>query len=162
MYVLMMMILAAVQGVSYEFEPGADFAGYKTYAWVKADAIPLATARPQMPIEETDRLLRAAIDKQLAGKGLRKASADQADLLVAYQGVVRAQVEVDDQPYSQSGNFKAAVVRRGTLTVDLVERSSRRLLWRASVTESAVGETDNTQAVVDEMVERVMSAYPPQ
>ena len=157
-------LLAVVpfQAVTTEYEPGADFSSFKTYAWVKADAIPLATARPNLPVEEIDKMLRSAIERQLAEKGLTQANAEGADVLVAYQGVVRTHVQVEDQAYSQSGHFKAAVVREGTLTIDVIERSTSRLLWRAVGRDASVSETVDPKTVVDELVGRVMASYPPQ
>ena len=77
-------LVAAVwyaQDVSYNFDQQADFTKYKTYTWVQ-----LKDAEQIDPL--TAQQLTAAIEKQLALKGLTKATGDQADLAVAYQVAV--------------------------------------------------------------------------
>jgi hypothetical protein len=78
---------AAAQDVSYNFDQQADFTKYKTYKWVEVkggeqlDAI-------------TTKQITDAIEKQLAAKGLTKATGDAADMFVAYQVAVTQEKEL--------------------------------------------------------------------
>jgi len=73
--------LAPAQDVGYNFDQQADFAKYKTYKWV--------TVKDAEQVNElVAKQIADAIDRQLATKGLSKATGDTADLYVAFQVAV--------------------------------------------------------------------------
>src|SRR5271170_7982424 len=74
-------LVAAGQDVRYNFMPGADFARYHSYKWVKIES----GAHPNQIV---DAQIKQSIDAQLTSKGLTKTDSDKADLYVAYQVAV--------------------------------------------------------------------------
>src|SRR5215469_17448872 len=66
-------VRASAQDVRYDFDKDKDFSKYKTYKWV-----PIKGA--DQPDELTAKQVTAAIDSELATKGLTKTDADTADL----------------------------------------------------------------------------------
>ena len=72
---------AQAQDVKYNFDKQANFAAFKTYKWV--------AIKGAQPINDiVDKQIKAAIDKELATKGLTKTEADTADLYIGYQAAV--------------------------------------------------------------------------
>jgi len=69
------------QDVCYDFDKGKDFSKYRTYRWV-----------PIKGADQVDELmakwLTAALDTELAKKGLTKTDADTADLYIGYQTAI--------------------------------------------------------------------------
>ena len=77
---------ARAQDVRYNFDKNTDFTKFKTYKWVE-----LKGATPLGDI--MDKNIKAAIDSQLALKGLTKTDGETADLYVGYQGAVGQEKE---------------------------------------------------------------------
>src|SRR6267378_932861 len=69
------------QDVRYDFDKDKDFSKYRTYKWV-----------PIKGADQVDELmakqLTAALDQELAKKGLTKTDADTADLYIGYQTAI--------------------------------------------------------------------------
>ena len=72
---------ALAQDVRYNFAAGEDFAKFKTYKWVKITGA-------QEVNQLAEQQLKAAVDAELAAKGLQKTEADTADLLIGYQAAI--------------------------------------------------------------------------
>src|SRR3954453_22447602 len=77
---------ALAQDVRYNFDKGTNFAGFKTYKWV---VIKGASQLSDLP----DRQVKAAVDTELAKKGLTKTDAETADLYIGYQAGVGQEKE---------------------------------------------------------------------
>ena len=71
------------QDVNYNFDQDTDFSKFKTYKWV-------SIKNAQQVDDITARQITAAIDTELAKKGLTKTDADNADLYVGYQTAIGA------------------------------------------------------------------------
>ena len=76
---------AVAQDVRYNFDKQADFSQFKTYKWVTLKG---AQAPPN---ELVDMQIKAAVDAELAMKGLKRTDADTADLYVGYQSAVNTE-----------------------------------------------------------------------
>src|SRR5689334_12053347 len=77
---------AFAQDVRYNFDKSANFSGFKTYKWV--------VIKGSQPLPDlADRQVKAAVDAELAKKGLSKSESDTADLYVGYQGAVSTEKE---------------------------------------------------------------------
>src|SRR3954454_21931060 len=77
---------ALAQDVRYNFDKGTNFAGFKTYKWV---VIKGASQLSDLP----DRQVKAAVDNELAKKGLTKTHTETADLYIGYQAGVGQEKE---------------------------------------------------------------------
>jgi hypothetical protein len=104
---------AYAQDVHYNYDRGANFAGYKTYQWVDEPTVrqrslpraacqgstcPAAGRWPSVPATSDDQLIRQdiqrAVDEQLAQKGLTKVESN-ADLLVTYHAAIREEQSIN-------------------------------------------------------------------
>jgi hypothetical protein len=125
----------ALMPVGSHIERGHDFAAYRTYDWAPADARPAADPRLRDNPFFVDEV-HGAIDTELNKRGLARATAEPADLLVHYHAAVNERLEVA----TRSGRFRDCVgddcrsevttYQAGTLVVDLVDASTQRLVWR--------------------------------
>jgi len=69
------------QNVRYNFDKETDFSKFKTYKWV--------VIKGATPVDDLmDKQIKAAIDDQLATKGLTKVEGEDANLFVGYQMAV--------------------------------------------------------------------------
>lgn len=133
--------------VRTDFDPQADFARYKTWAFYQ----PIAMEEPGYSTYLTDRI-KADIRREMDARGY--AFDDKSpDLRVNFQGIVEDKTDVYSVPradyqlfYSYRARRYYAVpfwydetqvrnYREGTLTVDLVDAARNRLVW----TGSAIG-----------------------
>src|ERR1700751_6470395 len=78
--VCFLLITAAAysQDVRYNFDKNADFSKFKTYEWVKLKDAPTVN-------DLVSKQIIAAVDAELATKGLKKVNDDTANLYIAYQ-----------------------------------------------------------------------------
>jgi hypothetical protein len=124
---------AAAQDLNYDYDRHANFYGYRTYAWAGGTnlADDLNHAR-----------ILAAVDRQLAAKGLARVdSTRNPDVLVAY-GVGLTQ-DLTINGYENrwavlSGGPSWARVERvpvGTLAVGIFDAKTRSMVWRAAATK---------------------------
>jgi hypothetical protein len=76
--------VAVAQEVTYNFDQGTDFSKFKIYKWISiknADQVDYITSRQ----------ITAAIDAELAEKGLSKTDLENADLYIGYQTAIGTQ-----------------------------------------------------------------------
>jgi hypothetical protein len=156
---------AAAQDVSYNAMPGADFAKFKTYRWVNVE-------NGQQADQITDRMIKTAIDAELAKKGLKMTDATDADLYVGYQAAIQHQTEWN--AYNMGGvgwgyrmggmaTATSSTIDVGMLDVDLYDRAAKELVWKgaASKTIDSGASPEKRQANITKAVEKMMKNYPP-
>jgi hypothetical protein len=157
------------QKTSYDYEKTANFAAFKTYAHKQGTAV------GQQLID--DRIV-AAIDAQLATKGLSKA-AGEPDVFVVYHMAFDKEKDISTYSSGYGGGYGAygwgwggmggttsTQVRDilvGTLVIDLADARKGQLAWRGM----GVKEVD-TQAnpekrdkSINKAVEKIFKNYPP-
>ncbi len=132
---------ALAQDVRFNYDKGADFSKYKTYKWVdlknndKVDDL-------------TDKQIKAAIDAQLATKGMTKTDADNADLYIGYQTAVGQEKQFtsysSDWGYgpgwgrgwygggmgSTTTTGQTTTIYVGQLGLDMYDSANKKLVWR--------------------------------
>jgi hypothetical protein len=135
-------------------DKGADVSKFKTYAWTPG--------HPAL-LPEVDKEIVAAIDAQLAARGLTKAA--KGDVLVSYHSVEREDVDLktfdEKAPAAGAQRQEAQTVRVGTLVVDLKDGATNKLVWRAK----AEGVTSNLPAAnrtafLNEAAAKLFELYP--
>ena len=72
---------ALAQDVRYNFDKDAKFSDYKTYKWVEIKG-------SDRPNELIDKQIKAALEAELATKGLTETNSDDADLYIGYQTAI--------------------------------------------------------------------------
>jgi hypothetical protein len=147
--VALLLLAACATGprVRTDFDPEADFARYRSYAFYQ----PLAMEEVGYTSYLTDRM-KAGIRREMEARGYVFDEASP-DLRVNFQGVVREKTDVYSVPRSDVHYFYSYRSRRyfgvpvwydeaqvsqyseGTLTVDLVDAARNRLVW----TGAAIG-----------------------
>jgi hypothetical protein len=158
--------------VGTDYDPDANFAALRTYAWLPEQDRLVGPNR----IYDTllDSRVRRAVDRGLAAKGYAKRTADDADFLVAYHAGIETKLNVRavnaSFGYGEGlwGNElgPGADVREydeGTLMLDILNNEERMLVWRgsASVEVSDSDNPDKRTQRIDEAVKRMLERFPP-
>jgi hypothetical protein len=158
--------LAAITGcssisISTDFDSNADFAGYKTFGWMKQSDSGEGYDYSGL----VDERIKSAADKQLQAKGLTKATTD-TDLLVVYHAGKKEQLEVEDWGYGGwwgVGGGEAYSYEEGTLIVDLVDANTKKMVWRGTA-KKAMSDNPSPEerdAAIDEAIQKMFEKYPP-
>ena len=149
----------------YDYDTKARFDRYETFSWLERGA-----NTPQL-IPPVDEAIRSSINWHLEAAGLRLVDGE-GDLQVTYH--VGNKAPIDTAPFeytywpgrwSYGGYYGGAapfVFPRSALIVDLIDRRSRRLVWRGSTGQVMKSAAIEKQAVrIEEAVEETLKAYPP-
>jgi hypothetical protein len=156
---------AAAQDVNYDYDRGANFSAYRTYAWVggTSQADNLNHAR-----------IVAAVDRQLAAKGLMQVSSTgNPDVLVHYEVALTEDLEVNayDNRWAGpgwggwGGGPSSARVERvpvGTLVVGMTDAKTRLMVWRTAATKDLdLGDNpEKWEKKLNKAVEKMFKRYP--
>jgi hypothetical protein len=162
------------QDVSYNFDKQADFAKYKTYKWVQikgGDEVDQITAQQ----------ITAALDKQLATKGLTKTTADTADLYIGYQVALSTEKEMTtwDTGYGMGPGWggrwyggyygggmttsTTSTIHVGSIALDMYESARKQLVWRgiASKQIDTKASPEKRAKNLDKGAAKLLKNYPP-
>ncbi len=153
-------ILPVAAKVNVDFDKEADFSGYKTYAWMtgtEADS-PLYHKR-----------IVAAIDLRMEEKGLQRVEGE-ADIYILYHAStdIERYVDVDNFGYwGRRRGWGATTVdvydiQVGTLIVDVLDGSSRDLVWRGVGDNSFTTNADKNEKKINKIVEKMFRKFPPE
>ena len=161
--VVLLGTITFAQSINYDFDKTANFAGFKTYAWVPGAAVP-------------DRLnnerIVAAINSQLALKRLQEVDRQgNPDLLVAYHAAFDRDREVTGFSNGwggfrdpASGVARTNEIVTGTLIVDLVDARTRTVVWRGIVSKdiNPGAKPEQREKSINRATEKLFKNYPPQ
>ena len=168
---LLVPALAMAQKTSYDYEKTADFTGYKTYAFKAGTAVGQ---------ELIDSRIVAAIETQLAAKGLTKATGTP-DVFVVYHMAFDKEKDISTFSSGYGGGYgpygwgwgggwaggttttQVRDILMGTLVIDLADAKKGQLAWRGVGTKEV-----NTQASpekrdksINNAVAKIFKNYPP-
>jgi hypothetical protein len=120
-----------------------------TFAWAPVPAVGVGLPDPAIANEITANRLQAITESTLAAKGYRQvASPEQADFLVSY---TIGMLPMSDADISASGcnspvcaapsnaSLDTHIHTEGMLVLDLTERTTGRLVWRATSKKRVTG-----------------------
>ncbi|MEZ4380465.1 MAG: DUF4136 domain-containing protein [Nannocystaceae bacterium] len=159
--------LACARAIDHhtEYAQGTDFAAIRTYAWV-ADADVIAASRDAEALRDPaaiERMIRAAVDREMATKGLTVATQESADVLLMFTVGLRE----DNVAFGINASFgltyhsgEHASHQHGELSIDVFERASREHIWHGSAAKR-IDEDDRAAALIDEAVALILSEFPP-
>ena len=159
------LLACASTQVNSFLDRGVDLQRYRTYSWGPPDAV--ATGDPRLDNNEFfHSRMHAQVETQLATRGFEPAARGTADLLVHYHVSVTQRIDVNsvDQKYGYCDNCKPEVYDAGTLTLDLVDARSHRLVWRGWAARSFDGVLDRQEWMerqIDDAVTRIVARLPP-
>lgn len=178
---LALMLLAGsiptfAQDIRYDFDRDKDFSKYKTYKWV-------AIKDADQPDDLTAKQLTAAMDGELAKKGLVRTDEDTADLYIGYQTAVGQEKEFSSYNtgwgygpgwgagwYGYGGMASTmtygstSTVYIGQVDVSMYDPAAKQLVWRgvASRTLDPKAKPDKKQKNIAKAVHKLFKNYPPQ
>lgn len=156
---------AAAQSVNYDFDKGAAFSSFKTYAWVEGTII---------KDELNHKRVVAAIDAQLAAKGFTKVEASaHPDILIAYHATFDKDLRITGFSSgwggyrfggTRSGSARTDTILTGTLVVDMVDAKSGSIVWRgvASKELDPKASPEKRDKSIKKTADKLFKNYPPQ
>jgi hypothetical protein len=162
------------QDVRYNFAQGEDFSKYKTYKWVDLKGVDQAN-------ELTEKQIKAAIDANLATKGLQKVDSDTADLYIDIQTAVGTEKQFTSYNTgwgygpgwgggwygggmtSTTTTGSTTTIYVGQLGIDMYDSAKKELVWRgtASKTIDPKAKPDKQQKNITKAVDKLLKNYPP-
>ena len=158
-FLVLAVLPLAAQKIDTDWDHSVNnFSQFKTYAWEKPER---PTSNPLM-----DRRIVAAIDAQLAAKGLRKVESG-ADLLVTYSAGVRRETSAVASGMGgwrmRGGMARVDPVTEntGTLVVDLATAQDKNLIWRGKASDTLSDKSEKNAQKIDKAVEKMFKKYPP-
>jgi hypothetical protein len=158
--IALLMILAApaaMAGIDVDYDESADFGKYRTYAWAEGTPAPLPA---------TEKMIVAAIERELQAQGLRPAAGADADLYVISVTFADTTGGVTGgYYYSHSYHVGVVtsdvrVVTTGTLMIDLVDARENRIVWRAMAREIVKENRAKLGKKIDKVVGKMFRKYP--
>lgn len=163
MGVLVMGLLGArgarAQKITVEFDQGADFSRYKTFALREGH---LNSRSPALNSDLVKKQIDADIERDLTARGLTEAQG-RADLNVVYRFGSARKAEVERYPagwYGLGTRVVKVPYAEGTLVIDLRDAATHSLVWRAIASEEKSDPT-KIQGKLDDMVRKSCEKYPP-
>jgi hypothetical protein len=165
---------ALSQDVRYNFDKNTDFSKLKTYKWV-------ALKDASKPNDLTDKQIIAAIDAELATKGLTKVDSDAADLYVGYQAGIGQEKQFTSYStdwgygggwyrggwYGPGGSGmttgQTSTIYTGQLALDMYDSKNHDLVWRgvASKTIDPKAKPEKQEKNLKKAVTKLLKNYPP-
>lgn len=157
---MLMTLVAFAQKIEIESDAAADFSRYKTFVIVNGR---LNSTNPSLNSELVRKRLDADIQKYLGERGLEFVVSGPADLNVRYTLGAARRAELEAYPAGWRGwgtRWVRVPYTEGTLVIDLRDRSTRSLVWRAIAREDK-SDASKIEAKLDDMVKKSFSKYPP-
>ena len=106
---------------------------------------------------QVDGVITAAVERELAARGLTKVTSGRGDVLVSYSALGRT--ELDTKAAAKKGEAEREQ-SIGTLTVELREAVSREVLFRARVNTPLAKDPAAHQTAIDAAVAAIFEKYP--
>lgn len=163
---LLIMITSCVSvRVASDYDKGADFNSYKSFAFFK-------NGIDKAEISDLDkrRILRA-IESELLAKGFTKS--ENPDLLVSIFTKSREKISVYNNgfypygygwgwsPYYYGHYSDVRTSTEGTLYIDLIDANKKELVWQGLGVGYITQTMDKKEERIKEFVSKIMEKYPP-
>jgi Domain of unknown function (DUF4136) len=170
--VLVLLVLGAVtvnaQKVKVSSDPACDFSKFKTYNWDQG-----TLANPLIK-----QFIVAAVDKEMAVKGLRKVENDP-DLMITTLTAIGTDLTMTNPSWAPALNSiatgipsssQAWPVTKGTLVIDISDARSKNGVWRGTASHTLEnGPTGNNltdaktvEKPINKAVQKMFKKFPPQ
>jgi len=164
---------ARAQDVRYNYDKAADFTKLKTYCWVILKGDP-------PPSDLVDKQIKAAIDDELAKKGLSKAECTSAALYVGYQAGMSKEKELTSYSsgwgygpgwygggwYGGGSGFTSTqtnTILVGQLAIDMYATQPHNLVWRSMASKTLDNEAkpEKQDKNLRKAVAKMLKDFPP-
>jgi uncharacterized protein DUF4136 len=156
---------ASAQKVTYDYDKATDFTKIRTYAWVHT--------REEVQDELNHKRIVAAVDSQLAAKGLTKVQeGGMADVLVAYGVGIDRNLEINGSSSdwggplyrgNRTGSARTQEVMTGTLVVAMADPETKSVIWRGVATKDLdqSASPEKRDKNLNKAVAKMLEKYPP-
>jgi len=147
----------ALAGMRVERDPEADFSAFRTYSWQEG---------APAPNPEVQKAIVAAIDEELAGKGLGKVADGDGDLVVKtyVAGLMSGGTwgDYNNLPNSYFGILRVSAreFRDGALMIELYDASTDEVVWAALAGGAADGSVQKVKNKARKFVKKMFAEYP--
>lgn len=162
-------------------DKSADFSVVRTYAWLPPAPVvrnfaPDAVTNPTLTQEALGPPIVAAVDRELAARGLVQAPADVADVHVVYFAALSFgfnQSYLGEYygyitgwgspiPSALAPTTSVTVYEKGTVLVDVVNRATKRAMWRGTAVTRIQHEHTLEKRVerINDGIERMFREFP--
>ena len=151
--------LQAAETVRVAWDRETDFSSLKTYGW-------MSTQQP-LPEEANHIRITEAIERAMEQKGFQKAAFEDPEVLLLYRAGVQQQVGA--QSYQTVSSYDPTAVKtmmdfhrekRGTLTLEMFDGETRKIIWRAEGSE-VLPKPDKMEKAIGKAVHSLLRHYPP-
>jgi len=157
------------QDVRYNFDNTADFTAFKTYKWVD-------NPKAEKMSDLADRQFKAALDAELAKKGLTKVDSDDANLYFTYQAALHQEKQYTSynsgwgygpgwRGYGGTGmtTGQTETIHVGALDLDMYDAAKKQLVWQGIVSKviDPKAKPDKQQKNLANAVAKLLKNYPP-
>ncbi len=162
------------QDVRYNFDKSASFSNYKTYRWVELKEAAKVS-------DLMDKQIKAAVDAELATKGLTRVDGDNADLFIGYQGAIGQEKQFASYSsgwgygpgWGRAGWYGAggmstttgqtSTIYVGQLALDMYDAGKHNLVWRGLVSKTIdqKAKPEKQQKNLAKAVAKLLKNYPP-
>ncbi len=163
----------------YDFDPSTDFSAWRTYAWYPSGSPPTGDPRLDNPL--LHGRIEAAVNRTLGVRGYTQVQGGTPDFYVNYHLSTEERLDVRTMNRTYAGGpyrhrwrgagwggvgWTETVVDQyevGTLVIDFIDASARRLVWRGSGTRrlSRNPQPDKLTQRVNEAVDEILAQFPP-
>ena len=164
----------------YDFDPGADFSAWRTYAWYSSGSPPTGNPRLDNPLLHAR--VESAVDRTLGTRGYVRVEDRTPDFYVNTHLSTEQRLDVRTMNRSYVGGphgrgwgdvgwggvgwteTHVDQYEEGTLVIDFVDASARRLAWRGSGTRRLARDLqpDRVTQRVNEAVDEILGQFPPE
>jgi len=172
--------LLIAQDVVVDYDRSVDLTQYKTFDWVKREKISIVWFDGDSKAELSDRAIdeqvRHLVEEQLRKKGFQKAIND-TDVLISYfavgkldlgAGLTKSASSLTASPhlnydhwrpfYNVSNDYQPQ--KKGTLTIDMVDRATSKIVWRASASDT-VSKVKDIPKKIAKAIKKMFKKFPP-
>src|SRR6478752_7676730 len=172
-FLLLGVSAAVAQDVRYDFDKDKDFSKYKSYKWVGIKGA-------DQPDDLTAKNITAAIDAELATKGMTKTDADPADLYIGYQTAIGQEKEFTSYNtgwgygpgwgggwYGGGGTSttygSTSTVYVGQLDLSMYDPAQKQLVWRGVATKTLdpKAKPEKKEKNIAKAVTKLLKNFPP-
>jgi hypothetical protein len=160
----------------HDSDPDADFARYRSFAWLHQDRQEQGSAGLRSPYISAldDRRVRDAVDDDLRAKGYRKeSSVDEADLVVTYKVGREEKVQVRPSagsstvytsryghgPWYGTSSVSVSTYTEGTLIIEFFDRSTRQGVW-VGYAIKRLSRNDDRESLIKRAVGAILESFP--
>ena len=172
-------MLAGCGGLKVEsdFDPEAEFSGWRTYRW--AERTEQGKQDRRVYNYAVEGRVKNGVNRALEAKGFREDTTAQPDFMVGWHGFIQGQANftIISSYYEYSWGwwrmYSPGYVssqtylnnwKDGTLMIDIVDASSNALVWRGMGTDT-LGDAEGPEQLqkrMDEATAKILRDFPPE